>query len=349
MPVFGFGHEVVTSTTKPANPSLGQMIYCTDTDEYLKYASYGGANRWMQAILQPGRNRLINGGFDVWQRGNSRVASGGGATDYSSDRWAFGNNGASSYTVSRQANVPSTRFAYSARVTCNSSANGLNGFVQFIEDVNVVQLRGLYVTLSFWVRGNTTLNGAGYSVSSGTSANQNPGVGNGFTGNVVIASGSMSVTTSWQYMTVTSSVVVPNNAAVMAAYLPRPSTFATNDWIEYAGVQLEVGTAPSDFEFEPYETTLRKCMRYYQTVTMTGSPLWPDTYYSFGYYSIMYPVPMRTAPTGTWSGNVFTAGAGGGTAKSGNIGGDAQRLSISVSGGGYVGWYTGSCTASAEL
>ena len=75
MSIFTSGHEVVTSSTKPASPSVGQLIYCTDTDEYLKYVSYGGANRWMQVDVKPNRNVIINGGMNVAQRGTSTASN----------------------------------------------------------------------------------------------------------------------------------------------------------------------------------------------------------------------------------------------------------------------------------
>ena len=44
MSIFGAGHEVVTSLTRPATPLVGQTIYQTDTDEFLKYVSYSTLN-----------------------------------------------------------------------------------------------------------------------------------------------------------------------------------------------------------------------------------------------------------------------------------------------------------------
>lgn len=275
MPVIGHGVEICTYATRPSNPALGTIIYQTDTDEYLKYVNYGGANRWMQADVKSNRNIVINGGFDVWQRGVSMNAIGGGITTYSSDRWAFGNNNTSSYSVSRSSNVPNNRFTRSARITCTNGANGLNGFMQFVEDLNVYSLRDSYLTMSFWVRGSKTYSNVSYGISTGTTLNQNPGVGNGFTGNVNVSGGTVNITTSWQYVSLSATTLVPSNAAVMGISLPRPTTFSTNDWVEFTGVQVEVGTAPSEFEFEPYETTLRKCQRYYYPIktSLSNSPV----------------------------------------------------------------------------
>ena len=46
-----------------------------------------------------------------------------------------------------------------------------------------------------------------------------------------------------------------------------------NATFEITGVQLEVGQNPTEFEHEPFEATLRKCQRYYETgvVGSTGS------------------------------------------------------------------------------
>jgi hypothetical protein len=39
MTIFGSGHQVVTSTTRPASPLVGQVIFETDT---LSYRWYNG-------------------------------------------------------------------------------------------------------------------------------------------------------------------------------------------------------------------------------------------------------------------------------------------------------------------
>jgi hypothetical protein len=38
---------------------------------------------------------------------------------------------------------------------------------------------------------------------------------------------------------------------------------ATSNYWQVTGVQLEVGPVATPFEFEPFETTLRKCQRYF--------------------------------------------------------------------------------------
>jgi hypothetical protein len=73
----------------------------------------------------------------------------------------------------------------------------------------------------------------------------------------------------------------------------------SNEWY-VTGVQLEAGTAASDFEFLPYDVNLQRCQRYYylhasgdsQDVGLGG-------YYlsSHMFVNITLPTTMRTAPS----------------------------------------------------
>jgi hypothetical protein len=64
----------------------------------------------------------------------------------------------------------------------------------------------------------------------------------------------------------TTTAVVPtttNQLGIKFTFTPT-GTAGASDYFDITGVQLEVGTAPSDFEFEQFETTLRKCQRYFE-------------------------------------------------------------------------------------
>ena len=76
------------------------------------------------------------------------------------------------------------------------------------------------------------------------------------------------------------------------------------------GVQLEVGTNASDFEYESYGETLQKCQRYYYQTVYKGSA---DTTYAIGVAAnsstaaqcmAPFPVTMRAAPTFVVGGDV---------------------------------------------
>ena len=104
------------------------------------------------------RNKIINGNFDVWQRGTSQTSSGYG----SADRWSYIAVG-STHTTSRQAfdlgqtEVPGNPKFFS-RTIVNSVVGAGNSVrsVHRIEDVT--KFSGKYVTLSFYAKANTAAN-----------------------------------------------------------------------------------------------------------------------------------------------------------------------------------------------
>lgn len=306
MPVFGFGHETCTSTTRPASPSLGQLIYQTDTDEYLKYVTdVDGTNRWMQAIYKPHRRVNLNGDFRIWQRGTTRASAGSGITTFAADRYCFGNNNTAQYVATQQATGPRGDLLYAMRVAANATVtNGLNGVEHLIETADTIPLRGQRLTLSFWVRGSKNdFAGNAYGFESGT-AEANPGVGNGLTGAASLATGTVAVTTSWQKVVLTSTGTVANNAALIRISLPRPTNFVNGDWIEYAGVQLEAGTAPSDYELRFLPDELRRCQRYYQVVVsseiaqyQTVGSVYTTNQWIFAHYYAQVPMRSRGVPS----------------------------------------------------
>jgi len=79
-------------------------------------------------------------------------------------------------------------------------------------------------------------------------------------------------------------------------------TSTTDEW-SITGVQLEVGDTASGFEFEPYETVLRKCQRYYVDVgditLVTAAALDTDggAGTNMGFIQIPFPTEMRANPS----------------------------------------------------
>lgn len=89
------------------------------------------------------KNLLINGNFDLWQRGTTVS----GASKYGSDRWR-GNSSVAS--VQRRDKAFSAGLPLSARFGCQlTSLVGGGGFGQRIEAAKLVGMTGRYLTLSF--------------------------------------------------------------------------------------------------------------------------------------------------------------------------------------------------------
>ena len=79
------------------------------------------------------------------------------------------------------------------------------------------------------------------------------------------------------------------------------------------GVQLEVGSVSTDFEFEDYGTTLNKCWRYFRIQDMTSMRVFGGTYdinANTASGPITFPVEMRAAPTIAFNGTYQTVRSG---------------------------------------
>ena len=296
MPVFGSGHEVVTSTTRPASPSVGQLIYQTDTDEYLKYVSYGGANRWMQADVKSNRRLNYNGDFSVWQRGGGTITTSG---TYLADRYQTNQVN----STSRSTDVPSNSgFPYS--ISFGNSSTSYSNVSHKIEASNAARAIGKRITISFWAKNVTG------SVPIYVDFVNPTAVDNWNVVNIWESTTGVVPTSTWTYYTFTSSVVAPASVANgLGFYIPRNNGAATT---LVTGIQLEVGTAPSEFEFEPYETTLSKCQRYYFVVKNNASN--SPVLYRFNYggsdnlYHCTITLPVTPRITNGLSFPIFAAG-----------------------------------------
>jgi hypothetical protein len=108
-------------------------------------------------------NLIDNGAFQVWQRGTS-VAGAAGRT-YTADRWVLYRTGfVTGATVSQQ---PGSQAQWCARVQRdNGNANtGTITFVQQVESVNVIPLRGKTVTVAYRARCSAGFTAAGSLIS----------------------------------------------------------------------------------------------------------------------------------------------------------------------------------------
>lgn len=287
---------VCTSTTRPASPFDGQVIYMTDVDQT---AVWDGTQWTVLAPIAGNRNIIINGGLDVWQRGTSFTTGG----VYSADRFIIGRSGGGSgatftrVSPSDSTNLPFFRYAMRCqRDSGNTATNGLT-FNQVVETANSIRLAGRQVTLSFYARCGANYTGTNLFsyVFTGTGTDQN-GVLGAWTGSANPVSSSHTLTTTWQRFSATGTLSSTTNEIFISIASAHTGTAGANDWFEITGVQLEAGATATPFEFEDYGTTLLKCKRYY----------WRNAIYAGGgvggggtipIVSIQFPVTMRTTPT----------------------------------------------------
>ena len=284
------------------------------------------------------RNIIINGDMSLAQRGTSFAGQTSGA--YYLDRFKTDISGLGTWTISQSTDVPTGQgFQKSMKFDCTTadaapSASDFLYLNQPIEGYNTQSFKfgtanAESLTLSFWVKSNKTgtyivrfydidnqrVLSQSYTISSASTWEKKtitisgdtvsgPNYDNGyaFAINWCLGAGtnytSGTLNTSWNSVTSADQFVGQVNLADNTA----------NEWY-ITGVQLEVGTSASDFEFLPYDVNLQRCQRYYQR----GGNGWAGWAYS-GNNSEVYCgniTPMRAGPAVSYSGSSTVGETGG--------------------------------------
>jgi len=239
-------------------------------------------------------NFIINGAFDIWQRGTS---FNGDNFPYTADRWRAVSNAAATY--SRQA-AALTGFQFSIRGQRNSGSTSTTGLAlnNTFESINSIPLAGKTMTLSFYARKGANLSGNLSSyVLTGTGTDQTPYAG--FTGQATASAVTRVLETDWIRYTQTFTLV-SNLTQISVGFTYTPTgTAGANDWFEITGVQLEAGPVATLFKRHApsIQAELAACQRYYWRTPGSGRLTT-----GFGVSStqlriiLPHPVTMRTSP-----------------------------------------------------
>ena len=264
----------VTITQLSVNSNLS-------TVNYIPISNGTDTTRLGSNSLFGARNRLINGVFNIAQRGTSVV---GVTNDYTLDRWRLVTSDAFSITVDQLTN-PFTGAINSMRVA-NGAQGQRFGVYQIIESANCRDLRGKQVTLSFKLKTSDPTTPAPIAVSiiehtgaadsvqnnifSSMPANAIPVVrtAGGFTANYQ-ASITPSAPNAWYSIPPITTTLGSsfNNLLIAITWMNSSSPSSANKNFELAQVQLEEGPTATPFEFRTISTELAMCQRYYEILT----------------------------------------------------------------------------------
>lgn len=212
------------------------------------------------------RQAIINGNFDVWQRGTSVAMT--TANAYSADRWyAETATAGTDKTISRQDGTGVNGSYYSARVAIVSDVDELLTFSQALESQDSIKFRGKKITLSFYARG-----GAEFVADNATLVSKIV-TGKGtdqkvlaFTTSADAISQNNTLTTDWQKFTCTTTNVIASDITqigISFAFTHAGSGTTTN-YFEVTQVQLCAGDVALPFNPKSFEEELDDCLRYYQ-------------------------------------------------------------------------------------
>ena len=276
------------------------------------------------------KNRIINGAMVIDQRnaGASVTITSTVADTYTLDRWSAFGSQASKFSIQQNAGsvTPPDGFRNYLGATVGASANVTVGasdnfrIAQYIEGFNAADLgwgtsNAKTITISFWVRSSVT------GTYGGALDNENYNRGYPFTYTISSAN-------TWEFKSITiagdtTGTWNTTNGLGIRVYLGLgvgssgsgtagawaasgygSATGAVN-WIStnsatfyITGVQLEVGTTATNFDYRPYGTELALCQRYCLTPAYSFGGQYSTTGSTF---ALNLPVQMRSSPTNNLS------------------------------------------------
>jgi len=304
--------------------SEGMISYLADSNAVEVY----NGSAWNQVSQAISPNYVINGGFDIWQRGTSFSVN----PAYTADRWqiAFGGTG-TAQTASQQAftagSAPVSGYegTYFLRnvVTGGSGTGSVVVVQQPIEDVRT--LAGQTATVSFWAKASTGTPNLGYDLYQSFGSGGSATVGG-------IGAGKVTLSTSWTRYSFTVAVpsiagktIGTNHALVLRLWFSSGSDYNSlngsigiqSNTFDVWGVQLEAGSTATPFRrnANSIQGELSACQRYFRRYTSINGDeiMWNGTWYETTalWVPMVFPVPMRAKPVVSYSGTINCYGGGG--------------------------------------
>lgn len=282
------------------------------------------------------RNKIINGDMAIDQRNSGAAVT--TTLAYPVDRFRIVKDSAAVVSVARtSATVPagfSNSMAWTVTTGGNTTTSQGAGIQQLIEGSNITEFSfgsssAKAITLSFWVRSSVT---GTYCITISNAVDRS-----------YIKEYTISAANTWEYKTMTipgdtaGTWLKTNGRGMLISFdLGSGPTLAStaNSWLAgdfnhtsnqvnfigttgatfyLTGVQLELGTVATPFEYLPYSESLNLCKRYFAKYSATssssvfGAGSWATT--TLGYVFLKYEQQMRSAPTITLSGMTLSNGA----------------------------------------
>jgi hypothetical protein len=339
---------IQVSDSAPSNAAQNSLWFCsTDLMLYVRYYD-GNSTQWVPALNLPasvgeapvdtsvygrsgqawtkvapltagnvGRNVLHNSMFNIAQRGTGPWTANG----YTLDRWmVVAVNDTISFSQAALSDADraaigdeAATYALQNVFAGSGTAGSLNAVTHRIEDVR--RFGGKTATLSLWAKA------AAGTPSLIVSAGQNFGSGGSTsvgTANQITAISTTWARYSWTFAlpSVSGKTIGTGSFTVLNVYYSLQGVVAPQSGtIQLWGVQLEVAqpgqTQPTALEKLDIGEQLRQCQRFfYATSHNAVASGYHPTAASLGIFAtILFPVPMRAAPTANATSSVINANA----------------------------------------
>ena len=219
-----------------------------------------------------GNNMIVNGDFQVWQRG-----AGGSAVIpvtatvniYTADRWQIGTGVNEASTITQVAGA--TSGSYLAQVQRNSGQTG-TGIMTFITSLTrsmCIGAAGNQLTISFKAKKGADFSAASSQlfceVISGTGSTDVSALTTTFAGQAAQINQPVTLSLSLTSYSFTCSAI-PSNITQLAVgfYFTPVGTAGANDWFQVTDVQLEISQDATNFDRRNFQQELQVCQAFYE-------------------------------------------------------------------------------------
>ena len=259
-------------------------------------ANYGGGQ------YAAGKNKVINGAFQVWQRGTSSSSLG---NYYTADRWYQGAWSGTGTWAQETTTVP-TGSRYAIKFTASATAQPY--LFQAIETNNAIAFAGKSVTFSAQFAASTSV---GMTMQIGYSTSVDNGIAGTYT-DITPTSGGTVTPTSTTYVTGSGVYAIPSTAKTLRIGFQTTSTIANTVVIYATNAQVEVGSTATPFQTASGTIggELALCQRYLPAFTTAAAGTIVGGYAyaaNSAIYCLPLPVNARVAPTGITLTGTFDA------------------------------------------
>jgi hypothetical protein len=236
-----------------------------------------------------GKNAIINGGFDIFQRNSFNTLNA-----YSLDRWYINASTTTTVTQSTAKTTPNSQYMMLMTATGTQQIFAQ----QAIETRNAIYYAGKTVTISAYAAGLTTTTNLQMDLSYSTSSDN--AITGSWTG-ITAASGNPNLTLSSTVTRWSATYNVPSDAKTLRVlFVNNAANITVGQGIYLGDVQLEIGSVATSFSRAGgnIQGELAACQRYYEKL---GTVRFDTPSTGDWYHSIPYKVSKRIAPSITYT------------------------------------------------
>ena len=275
------------------------------------------------AVTLPGSNMIVNGDFQVWQRGaggTAAIAVAASTTAYTADRWQFSTDANEASTATQAAGATSGAFIGQFQRNNAQTGTGIMRVCTSLLRTMCTGAAGNIVTLSFKAKCGANFspvaNNITVTVYSGTGTSDISGINGAFTGSATPISQTQALTTTLTNYTFSSAALGATVTQLAVQFSWTPSGVAgADDSAFFTDVQLEISPNQSAFQRKSFPESLQLCQAfYYKTFPYSTAPAQATTVASGGVsyrvqiagttagytVSSMYARTLRAVPTVTY-------------------------------------------------